>query len=132
MKLSLRYNHPHQPPYHEYPDDSGQLITAPTLKALVKAVREFREINGFPVGDCEQDVAAYYATKWPWMCEASRHPEIGPPRAQESTDGVAAMEAVECFVRELWHSPQNTYARRGKRLPGLRYAGNAHTGRSLT
>ena len=105
MKLSLRYNHPHQPPYHEYPDDSGQLITAPTLKALVKAVREFREINGFPVGDCEQDVAAYYATKWPWMCEASRHPEIGPPRAQESTDGVAAMEAVECFVRELWHSP---------------------------
>jgi hypothetical protein len=105
MRYVLNFSHQHQPMEdHSFVDD-GQLLTSKTLRGLVAAVRAYRETNGFPVGDPEQDIAQYYCQKYPWLVSPLKNPPESPLRAQELTGEAAAMEAVECFVRELWHNP---------------------------
>ena len=99
-KLALNYNHQRQPFAHSYPDPSGQLLRADTLKALVAAVKDFREKNGMEIGDYEQDVAQHYLVAFPWLVEESRRPEIGPPEAQDSPEA-----HVLRWINDLWRTP---------------------------
>jgi len=101
MRYELLYNHMHQIiSEHVFEDPSGQTLKSRNLKDLVNAVIRFREINGLPPGDPEQEIATKYATKYPWLVREDLSGEKVP-----QNQSLASGEAIWRWVQKVWNSP---------------------------
>lgn len=89
--MPLIHDHAHQPHGgHFFNDPSGYLIRAKSIKELLASIRLYRANNGFPSGNPEQEIEAFYVTQFPWLVT-----KVGVvPEAQE--------DPLERWLNRIW------------------------------
>lgn len=105
MKLKLN---PHQKrlPFggHHFRED-GIMLKGEAFKDVEELLRDFRLMNGRPVGNPSQDIIIYYAQKFPWMVMTDHD---ATPDEPEEYDYVCWRD----WITSVWGKVQNKFITR--------------------
>lgn len=97
--MSLVYDHAQTPVGgYLFPDPSGYIISAKTLRELVEKIKTYRASNGFLTGSPEAELETYYIQEAPWLV---------------SKTGVAPLikeDAFLAWLKEAWRTPTHKFA----------------------
>jgi hypothetical protein len=95
--LKLKENQKRQPVGGHHFTSHSTTFKGDTFYDVVKKLRQFRLINGLPVGDPAQEVLNYYAKNWPFMVMVS----------EENPTRVTKEEYVKWreWVQKTWENP---------------------------
>lgn len=96
--MPLIFDHAAQPPGgYRFADPSGCEIRSAKLRDLLKSIAVYRQNNGLPPGNPEQEVEAVYRTEYPWLVS-----KVG-------LTVTAAPDPLDRWIADAWKRPPKLF-----------------------